>query len=315
MKQFLRVFFFIVGLEAVSAVVFVAAFCLPKKTVVEENTETVREAEEDLILMISPQEEIAVTSQYTEYQEYSVKQGDTLWGIAEQYRGNGLDYSLLAERNAIENADLIYEGQRLVIPVDVTEIIMKKKDWFYQHAIPVQPQGSFSIPVLMQNKQTGEITTVSDVAITAQIRTFDLDFKRSGYQLIEATFETDVENIPFSDNKLYFYYEVADRYTGVSFIQNSTLLAESDTNGVAIYELSIRNREQGYAGTVDIAKSSVNNCITIQAEVPKEYDGLVFGFGEYIEVDKNKYKTDVLYTLDQFAIDGTEQYYFSASGN
>lgn len=315
MKQFLKVFFFIVGVEAVSAAVFVAALFQQEKSVVEENTETVTEAEEDLILMISPQEEIAVASQHTEYQEYRVRQGDTLWSIAEQYRGNGLDYLLLAERNAIENPDLIYEGQLLVIPVDVTEIIRKKNDWFYQHDIPVRPQGSFSIPVLMQNKQTGEITIVSDVSITVQIRTVDLDFKRSGYQLVEAIFETDVENIPFSDNKLYYYYEVADRYTGVSFIQNSTLLAESAANGVATYELSIMNKEQGYAGTVNIAKSSVNNRIIIQAEVPKDYDGLVFGFGEYIEMDKNKYKTDVLYTLDQFDIDGTEQYYFSASGN
>lgn len=286
-----------------------------KETVPENAAEKVTEtADEDLVLTITSPEKIAVTRQYLAYRGYCVKKGDTLWSIAEEYRGNALDYQFLAEWNSIENADLIFEGQILSIPVDTTETCLVNNDWCYQNDIYIRSEGRFSIPVHMQNRQTGEITIVPDVSIDAQIRTIDLDFKKSGYQLIEATFETDVENLPFSESRLYFYYEAADRYTGISFIQNSTKIVESDTNGLEIYELSIVNEEQGYAGTVCISVSSVNNCMTIAAEVPKEYDGLFFGFGEYFFVDKNKYETDTLYKLDQFDIENTVQYYFSADG-
>ena len=49
---------------------------------------------------------------------YTIKSGDTLWGIATRYYGNGAQYSKIynANRNVIKNPNLIYPGQVIVIP-------------------------------------------------------------------------------------------------------------------------------------------------------------------------------------------------------
>ncbi len=49
---------------------------------------------------------------------YTVKSGDTLWGIAAKYLGNGAKYTLIYEANKdkIKNPNLIYAGQTLTIP-------------------------------------------------------------------------------------------------------------------------------------------------------------------------------------------------------
>ena len=49
---------------------------------------------------------------------YVVKSGDTLWGIARTYYGNGAQYPKIfnANKNIISNPNLIYPGQKLVIP-------------------------------------------------------------------------------------------------------------------------------------------------------------------------------------------------------
>lgn len=49
---------------------------------------------------------------------YVVKSGDTLWGIARTYYGNGAEYPKIfnANKNIISNPNLIYPGQKLVIP-------------------------------------------------------------------------------------------------------------------------------------------------------------------------------------------------------
>ena len=47
-----------------------------------------------------------------------VKGGDTLWAIAKKYYGNGSQYTNIANANKdkIKNPNLIYPGQKLVIP-------------------------------------------------------------------------------------------------------------------------------------------------------------------------------------------------------
>lgn len=44
---------------------------------------------------------------------YTVKSGDTLWGIAKKELGDGSQYSYLATKNGIKNPNLIYPGQVL----------------------------------------------------------------------------------------------------------------------------------------------------------------------------------------------------------
>ena len=49
---------------------------------------------------------------------YVVKRGDTLWGIAKRYYGNGRLYPKIfnANRDKIKNPNLIYPGQKFIIP-------------------------------------------------------------------------------------------------------------------------------------------------------------------------------------------------------
>ena len=55
----------------------------------------------------------AVTANKT----HTVQSGDTLWGIAKKYYGNGSQYPKIMSANpAIKNANLIYPGQVFTIP-------------------------------------------------------------------------------------------------------------------------------------------------------------------------------------------------------
>lgn len=66
------------------------------------------------------QEETATTETnpaVTENKTHTVQSGDTLWGIAKIYYGNGAQYTKIAAANpTIQNPNLIYPGQVLTIP-------------------------------------------------------------------------------------------------------------------------------------------------------------------------------------------------------
>ena len=47
---------------------------------------------------------------------YTVKKGDTLWGIARRTYGDGTLAWKLASYNGIKNANLIYPGQKVTLP-------------------------------------------------------------------------------------------------------------------------------------------------------------------------------------------------------
>ena len=47
---------------------------------------------------------------------YTVQRGDTLWGIAKKFYGNGSKYPEIAKANNISNPDIIHTGQVLLIP-------------------------------------------------------------------------------------------------------------------------------------------------------------------------------------------------------
>ncbi len=54
----------------------------------------------------------------TENKTHTVQSGDTLWGIAKTYYGDGGQYTKIAAANpSIKNPNLIYAGQVLTIPV------------------------------------------------------------------------------------------------------------------------------------------------------------------------------------------------------
>ncbi len=54
----------------------------------------------------------------TENKTHTVQSGDTLWGIAKIYYGNGAQYTKIASANpGVKNPNLIYPGQVLSIPV------------------------------------------------------------------------------------------------------------------------------------------------------------------------------------------------------
>ena len=48
--------------------------------------------------------------------EYTVVKGDCLWNIAKEFYGNGAAYTKIVEANGIKDANLIYAGQKLIIP-------------------------------------------------------------------------------------------------------------------------------------------------------------------------------------------------------
>ncbi len=54
-------------------------------------------------------------SQDNVYFEYEVQKGDTLWGLAEKYLGNGSRYSEIKSLNGL-TSDIIFTGQTLKIP-------------------------------------------------------------------------------------------------------------------------------------------------------------------------------------------------------
>ena len=47
---------------------------------------------------------------------YIIKKGDTLSKLAQQFGGNAADYKEFLKYNNIDNPDLIYAGQKLIIP-------------------------------------------------------------------------------------------------------------------------------------------------------------------------------------------------------
>lgn len=58
----------------------------------------------------------AVNPAVTENKTHTVQSGDTLWGIAKKYYGNGAQYPKIASANSIANPNIIHVGQVLSIP-------------------------------------------------------------------------------------------------------------------------------------------------------------------------------------------------------
>ncbi|GIW62971.1 MAG: hypothetical protein KatS3mg090_0797 [Patescibacteria group bacterium] len=53
--------------------------------------------------------------------EYIVKRGDNLWKIAEEVYGSGYNAVDIAQANNLDNPNLLFAGQKLVLPKDVVD--------------------------------------------------------------------------------------------------------------------------------------------------------------------------------------------------
>lgn len=60
--------------------------------------------------------EVPVTVNPKSTGSYTVVSGDSLWAIAKKYYGDGSKYNKIVTANSIKNPNLIYPGQKLVIP-------------------------------------------------------------------------------------------------------------------------------------------------------------------------------------------------------
>ena len=60
------------------------------------------------------------TEETVESQFYIIKKGDTLWGIAKEFYGNGAKHELIfaANREVIKDPDKIFPGQKIRIPAE-----------------------------------------------------------------------------------------------------------------------------------------------------------------------------------------------------
>ncbi|OBI43353.1 lectin [Mycobacterium kyorinense] len=64
----------------------------------------------------APEPEPTPPAPQPEPQTYTVVAGDTLWGIAERFYGDGSKYQVIADASGISNPDLIQPGQVVTIP-------------------------------------------------------------------------------------------------------------------------------------------------------------------------------------------------------
>ena len=65
-------------------------------------------------------DEVTSPEQTYQVQYYEIQKGDSLWKIAKEFYGNGSDYTKIfdANKEVIKDADLIFPGQKIRIPMD-----------------------------------------------------------------------------------------------------------------------------------------------------------------------------------------------------
>ncbi len=85
------------------------------KTVVIKNSQDSKDNKSKKTASVETQRS---SSNAPQTKTYTVKKGDTLWGIAKKYYGNGAKYTQIynANKDKIKNPNLIYPGQVFAIP-------------------------------------------------------------------------------------------------------------------------------------------------------------------------------------------------------
>jgi nucleoid-associated protein YgaU len=77
----------------------------------------------DLDLQVSAQQQVEQASETEQMQTYTVKSGDSLWKIAKNHYGDGSHYMQIfyANRDKINDPDMIQVGQEFIIPPDTSQ--------------------------------------------------------------------------------------------------------------------------------------------------------------------------------------------------
>jgi hypothetical protein len=64
----------------------------------------------------TPSAVVSADAEESKLSEYIIQKGDSLWKISRSYYGKGALYPSIADTNAVNNPDLIFEGKKLLIP-------------------------------------------------------------------------------------------------------------------------------------------------------------------------------------------------------
>jgi len=87
--------------------------------IVQEEAPVAEETPEPVVQpVIEPQPETRTTTSSYRSGEYTVKAGDNLWKIAGEFMNDNYKYPDIAKYNNISNPDLIYPGQKIIIPTN-----------------------------------------------------------------------------------------------------------------------------------------------------------------------------------------------------